>query len=298
MNQLQKEALGTAAVIFTVFVVIFGIISIKYVDEGQRAVKTTFGDVTHEEPIEPGMAFAAPFVHGLHKMDTRAQTITTGDVSGSKTTDEHASQGMMSVKSTNGLNIGMDISVRYRLKEENATDIYESLGTQRQWTSKLVEPTIKSEIRNTASQYTAENVYSDERDEFQTELKQRIMEGDFERHGLVVEQVQLRDVQLPAQVEDSIESAESMKHKVLKKEREIELARKEAERKRVEAKGLRDSEEIATEAFETENAYLQYIWITEGLQKGDPMYVPFNGQGGMEMFKDVDKIPNATQAGN
>lgn len=284
--------IASGAVLAILLVLAFLILTLPlgltFIDEGTVGVKTTFGEVTGEQ-LEPGLHYRLPIVQQIHVMETRTQTVTTSDVA-----EEEVGDGMMSVKSSDGLNIGMDVSVRYRLPDSNATRIYGTLGSQDQFYDRLVEPTIQQSIRDAASRYRAEQVYSETRGDFQDDVSAEMAEQGFNEHGLVVEQVQLRDVQLPDSVEEAIEEQESTERQIQVRQNQIEVEEAEAERKRVEAEGVRDAENIIAEA-DFDDRYLQYLWITEGLEKGDVIYMPFSEEKGLDMFKDIDNIESPYQ---
>jgi len=156
-----------------------------------------------------------------------------------------------------------------------------------------VENQIDSTVRDVASNYTIDELHrSSGRNAFQTQIKSQL-QTEFEPYGLTVTRVNLENINFADSIEEAINSAEAKKYEIKKQEREVEVEEARADARRAEAKGLRDSEQIATEAFSSESAYLQYLFITEALANEEattPMYVPMSNNGGLEMFKDIDNI--------
>lgn len=104
--------------------------------------------------------------------------------------------------------------------------------------------------------------------------------------GINVIEVQIRNIQPPARVIEAIEQKEAVEREVEQKRAELEKEELEAERKRIEAQGIRDSQEIIDETLTP--AYIQYLWITEGIERGDTIYVvPSDGTGQLQLTKEV-----------
>ncbi len=107
----------------------------------------------------------------------------------------------------------------------------------------MVEPQIRSSLREITASYDAKVLYSAERDRLAREVAQKFEELTKDR-GIITEAVLLRKVGLPEVVANAIQEklkreqeAEQMKF-VLQKESQ------EAERKRIEAQGISDFQRI------------------------------------------------------
>src|SRR5262249_41560194 len=145
------------------------------------------------------------------------------------------------VPSQEGLNMDLEASLLYRLDPEKADDLYKTVG--RNYVEIVVEPQIRSAIREITASYDAKALYSSERDKIAREIYEYFNRLTSQR-GVVAEAVLLRKVGLPPVVANAIQEklrreqeAEQMKF-VLQKEQQ------EAERKRVEAQGIADFQRI------------------------------------------------------
>jgi len=280
-----------------VFIVAMLMMSVVTIDQGDRAVVTTFGEVSGE--MEPGLNFRAPIVQGVHTYTVREQLASYG-YEGSNNNELTFKQ--IDAKTAGGPDMSTDIGVRFRLDAENVTDVYTELGSEQQYYKKLVENEFDSVIRNAASGYTVDELHSQEgRESFQDDVYERL-NRKLENYGFTATEISLKNINFADSIEEAINAAEAKQYEIKEQRRAVEVEEARADKRRAEAEGLRDSEQIATEAFESESAYLQYLFITEALaneKATNPIYVPTSRSGGLEMFKDIDNVnPQGTQVAN
>lgn len=250
-------------------VVLFTPFSFHQVPEGNRGVETYFGERINEEPLEPGLHFAWALLQDVKTFSVRVteQNLNT-----------------LSVKTNEGLNVEMDTAIRYRLTKSKVNEVFDNIGTWKK-VKGMVRNSFRTELKNVADHYDDEDLYKDKRTKYAEEVEGEVTE-DLSKYGITVDRVMISNVNLPSSVETRIQEKISAAHKIEEKQRMVKVENKEAERKRVEAEGIRDAQKIINETL-TDN-YLQYYWIKEGLKKGDAMYVPI-GNGGIPIMKDVDK---------
>jgi len=281
----MKAELGIGAVIFVLSLVLMAVVTI---DQGDRAVVTTFGEVSGE--MEPGVNLRIPIVQGVHKYTVREQVAAFGD---QKTATSSLDFNQMDAKTDGGADMQTDIAIGFTLDTDTVRNMYTEVGKEKDYHEKIVENQIDSTVRDVASNYTIDELHrSKGRNSFQKQIKSQL-QTEFEPYGLTVTRVNLENINFADSIEDAINAAEAKQYEIKKQQREVDVEEARADARRAEAKGLRDSERIATEAFESEAAYLQYLFITEALaneKATTPMYVPMNSQGGLEMFKDIDNI--------
>ena len=278
--------------LYTVTVVGFIAISLVMatfitVDEGDRAVVTTWGEASGE--MEPGMNFRVPVMQGVETYTVREQVAAFGDQDAARSSLEF---GRIDAKTDGGADMRTDIAIGFRLQPENVTDVYRDLGTESQYYDRLVNNEIDSVVRDVASDYTIDQLHRNQgRTAFQEDIKTELSEK-FEVYGFEVTRVNLENINFDQSIEDAINSAEAKQYEVEERQRAIEVEEAEAERKRVEAEGVRQAEEEIAQVFQGDDAYLQYLFITEALANEEathPIYVPMD-DGGMDMFKDIDNF--------
>jgi len=102
-----------------------------------------------------------------------------------------------------------------------------------------------------------------------------------------VEQVLLREVELPAQLTTSIEAKKQAEQEALRMQYVLEKEVLEKERKLIEADGIAGANEIIAGSLSRE--YLSWYWI-DNLQNHDSVVYMIPSEGGIPLFKDIDSI--------
>lgn len=235
--------LGLAAMIFSMIVII---------QPGEVGVQILFGSA-QDQVLTEGFHLVNPFVQVV-KMDIRTQEYTM-----SVAHNEGEVQGNDAIEALtkDGLTVQLDVTVWYRLMPSKAVDVYRTVGTD--YVNIIVRPGIRTALRDAATHYNAQEIYSGKRDDFVARSKDR-MDQFVAGKGVVIERVLLRNVALPTKVTDAIEEKLKAEQEAQRMEFVLEKERKEAERKRVEAQGLADAQRIINETLTPR--YLQYLYLT------------------------------------
>jgi regulator of protease activity HflC (stomatin/prohibitin superfamily) len=145
------------------------------------------------------------------------------------------------VLSNDGLEVVIDLTVLYRISPEAAPVIFKQIGVN--YIDKIVRPVTRTRIRDNAVYYDAVALYSTKRNEFQDRIFKNI-EADFKSRGLILEQLLIRNINLPTSVKASIESKINAEQDAQKMTFVLQKEKQEAERKRVEAQGIADYQRI------------------------------------------------------
>jgi len=237
--------------------------SIRVVPAGYAGIVDFFGSVS-----------PAPLKSGIHLVNPLARVFPISV----RTIED---KEVMSVPSKEGLNIQLDLSVLYRLDPDKAVDVYRTIGPR--FRDVILIPQFRAAARGVTVGYESKALYTSEREM----LSQAIfdsLKGMVGERGLVIERVLLRGITLPATVSTAIEQklkaeqeAERMKFVLLKETQE-------AQRKRVEAEGIRDAQSIIDQSL-TEQ-YLQYLWINTLNDNPNVIYVAT--EANMPMFRAIN----------
>ena len=217
---------------------IFGFVtaSIRQIDAGQVGVKSLFGSV-QEGVLESGLSFVNPLV-SITEFNVKTQNYTMSGVhdEGDKSGDD-----AIRVLTADGLEVVIDLTVLYRVMPSEAPKILRQIGVD--YSSTIVRPITRTRIRDNAVYYDAVALYSTKRDEFQGRIFKSI-ESDFKTRGLVLEQLLVRNINLPVSVKQTIESKINAEQESQKMQFVLTKEKQEAERKRVEAQGIADYQRI------------------------------------------------------
>jgi len=243
---------GVVRIIASVMIVI-GILTscIVQVDAGEIGVQTLFGKVQNDV-LNSGLHFINPLVN-VNRIDVRTQNYTMSSVhdEGDKSGDD-----AIRVLTSDGLEVVIDLTVLYRVQANEAPRLVRQTGLD--FKDKIVRPVTRTKIRDNSVYYTAIDLYSTKRDEFQTRIYKTI-EDNFRMRGLELEQLLVRNITLPNRVKAAIEEKINAEQEAQKMMFVLQKERQEAERKRVEAQGIADYQRIINTGL-TENQ-LQYEQI-------------------------------------
>ena len=236
INPLSKFS-GTIRII-GFLVIALGVLSsmFKQIDAGKVGVKSLYGNV-QSDVLESGLHVVNPLLD-ITVFDIQTQNYTMSAIHG-----EGAQEGddAIRVLSNDGLEVIIDLTVLYRVLPGDAPKILKGIGEN--YTDKIVRPITRTRIRDNAVYYDAVALYSTKRNEFQQRIFKSI-EDDFKKRGLVLEQLLIRNINLPTSVKASIESKINAEQDAQKMQFVLQKEKQEAERKRVEAQGIADYQRI------------------------------------------------------
>jgi len=218
---------------------------------GQVGVQSLFGKVS-DQVLNSGLHVINPLVN-VKRFDVRTENYTMSGVA-----DEGNQQGddAIRVLTSDGLELTMDVSVLYRVISNRAPDILRNIGED--YRNVIVRPITRTKIRDNATYYTAIDLYSNKREEFQKKIFDGI-EADFKPRGLELQQLLVRNITLPASIKQAIEEKIQAEQASQKMQFVLQREQQEAERKRVEAQGISDYQRIVSATLTTNQ--LQYEMI-------------------------------------
>lgn len=227
------------------------IASVVQIEPGQVGVQKLFGKVNNNT-LESGLNVINPLVEVV-TFDTKTQNYTMSGVhdEGDKSGDD-----AIRVLSADGLEVIVDLTVLYKVLPTEAPRILKEIGTD--YRNTIVRPICRTKIRDNAVYYDAVALYSIKRDEFQAKIFSTI-EKDFKSRGLILEQLLVRNITLPASVKTTIESKINAEQDAQKMTFVLQKEKQEAERKRVEAQGIADYQKILSTGLSDKQ--LQYEMI-------------------------------------
>jgi len=221
-----------------VLIIILGLFSsmFKQIDAGKVGVKSLYGSV-QSGILESGLHLINPLLD-VTEFDIQTQNYTMSAIR-----EEGAQEGddAIRVLSNDGLEVVIDLTVLYRVSPEAAPKIFKQIGVN--YSDKIVRPVTRTRIRDNAVYYDAVALYSTKRNEFQQRIFSTI-EKDFKSRGLVLEQLLIRNINLPTSVKASIESKINAEQDAQKMTFVLQKEKQEAERKRVEAQGIADYQRV------------------------------------------------------
>ena len=172
---------------------------IRIVPAGNVGVQVLFGKVLTGSTLSEGLNVVNPFI------DLEIMTIRTQAYTMSIAAEEGQRYGDDAITSLTraGLEIAMDLTVWFHLDGTQAAIVFQKIG--KDYVQKIVRPAARTAIRNTTVKYNAVEIYSEKREEVQTEINISLAKLFVER-GIILEKVLLRNIKLPAKVKNAIEA--------------------------------------------------------------------------------------------
>jgi regulator of protease activity HflC (stomatin/prohibitin superfamily) len=229
---------------------------LRIVPPGAVAVQVLFGKVLTGSTLSEGLNIVNPFV------DLEIMTIRTQAYTMSIAVEEGQRYGDDAITSLtkDGLEVAMDLTVWYHLEASEAANVFQKIGAD--YVDKIVRPAARTAIRNTTVKYNAVEIYSEKREEVQTEINTSLAR-DFQERGIVLEKVLLRNIKLPAKVKNAIEAKLEAEQDAQKMEFVLLKEIKEADRKKIEATGIAEAQRIIAQSLigERGRAYLSWKYL-------------------------------------
>jgi regulator of protease activity HflC (stomatin/prohibitin superfamily) len=174
--------------------------SIVVVPSGMGGVRVSQVSGTLPGTLFPGVHFITPLMDSVQTFDLRDHLFTAGIAEEGVRTG--AAKNGLSVQSREGLNIGLSVTVRYRL-DPNRLDYIQAHMPQ-PVDRELVPPVVDSAWRELAPEYTVREIFSTKREEVRSRAA-NIITHKLGADGIVVEEVMLSDIQLPDEYAKGLE---------------------------------------------------------------------------------------------
>jgi regulator of protease activity HflC (stomatin/prohibitin superfamily) len=240
-------------------------LSIVVVPSGMGGVCISDGRGTLPGTLYSGVHFIAPLGEHVQTFDLRDKVFATtmpGEERQKPATakERESRQEAMSVQSKEGLSIGLAIAVRYRLDARRLDYVQSHLPQPMD--TELVAPIVDSAWRELTPNYTVREIFSTKREEVRRLAAEQITKK-LAADGVLVNEVMLRDIQLPPEyakgLEDllekeqkddqmTVETEMQRKHVAIaeleaeaEKVQKVKQAEADAQSKVVEAKGEADA---------------------------------------------------------
>ena len=240
------------------------------VTTGHVGVVTIFGRVTGQTMRE-GIHLVNPLAR-VHELNIKTLEVK-----------EHAS-----VPSKEGLIMGVEASVIYHLDPDRAAEVFRTIG--KEYAEVLLTPTFRSAIRAVTASNTAAALYSDARESIARAIMSDL-QGQVQARGIVIENVLLRDLQLPDTLKQAIEAKQQAQQEAQRMEFVLQREKQESERKRVEAQGIKDFQNIVTEGISEKLLEWKGIEATIELARSNnaKVVVVGNTKAGLPLIFSGDK---------
>jgi prohibitin 1 len=261
---------GITGLLLLIVLTIITVSATSCVRTGHVGVVTVFGRVTGRTMPE-GIHLVNPLSR-VHELDVKTSEIK-----------ERAS-----VPSKEGLIMGVEASVLYHLQPDRAAEVFQTIGSD--YADKLLIPTFRSAIRVVTAANSASSLYSDARESIARHILSD-MQAQLQPRGIVIENVLLRDLQLPETLKHAIEAKQQAQQEAQRMEFVLQREQQESERKRVEAQGIKDFQNVVSEGISDKLLEWKGIEATVELARSANAKVVVVGgaKGGLPLIFSTDR---------
>jgi regulator of protease activity HflC (stomatin/prohibitin superfamily) len=229
------------------------------IPSGRAGVEWTYSGGTIDRTLTEGFHFVSP-LSKVYLVDMR----------------EQQREEDLNVLANNGLDITLSASVLYEPVAGQAYELIKQIGPN--YYDAVVGPYVRSSARRVVGRYGPEEVYSTKREQIEREIRDQVEEKLQGMH-VRVEAILIREVRLPTEVQAAIQTKLREEQRALEMKFVLDRARQEAERKRIEAKGIADYQATISAGLNPKIIEWQGIEATEKLADSPNSKVIIIGSG-------------------
>lgn len=183
---------------------------------------------------------------------------------------------MMNVPSQEGLTVQLEISLLFKLDPEKANEIYKTVGPA--YDEVILKPQFRSVVRGVTAKYEAKALYTASREKLAGAIMDELSKLVGPR-GILIEAAAMRQIVLPAGLTQSIEEKLQAEQESQRMTFVLRKEEQEADRKRIEAKGIRDFQAIVSEGINNQILKWKGIEATEKLANSPNSKIVVIGSG-------------------
>lgn len=202
------------------------------VRQGTVGVKRTVGKIK-EESLPPGARWFNPFLSKVIIVPIRTENLEVN----------------LALPSKEGLNVTADISILYHVEQDKATDVIGTIGED--YENAIILPVFRAAAADVTAKNMAKDMHTGNRLGIENEIKDKMMKILGGR-GFVIEAVLMKSIQLPDGLYQAIEEKLEAEQDAQRMEFVLQKEQQEAERRKIEAKGIRDANQIISEGLTPE----------------------------------------------
>ncbi len=213
--------------------------SCAVIRQGEVGVKRKFGKL-ETQGLGPGMYSVNPFFARMLKTSVQTENLEV----------------QLRLPSKEGLTINSEISILYSVQKDKVPQIFSEIGLDYENTAIL--PVFRSTAADVAANFMAKDMHSGQRSVIEAQIKKR-MEEVLAGRGFIIEQVLMKSIELPTELSRAIERKLEAEQESQRMEFVLDRERREAERRKIEAEGTRDAQQILSQGLSKEIIELRSI---------------------------------------
>lgn len=248
LSELMQKPRVVGYVIGIIVLLVLLAKAIIVVPAGHVGVRELFGRI-YDDTLDSGIHVINPLLK-VHEMSVRTQQIT-----------EDAN-----VPSSEGMNVTVDLTVLFSLDPRKASEVYRTIGLD--YVNVVIVPQLRSVVRGVTAGYEAKALYTAERETLANQMSDHLRPM-LESRGIRLEKVMLRSVKLPELLATAIDKKLEAEQQAEQMKFVLQRESQEAERKRIEAKGINDYNSEVSKSLNDGILKLRGIEATRELAKSE-----------------------------
>lgn len=200
---------------------------------------------------------------------------------------------VVNVLSHNGLTIQVYVSVRYYVDKDKAPMLHQQVGPD--YERKIIIPSTVSSVREVVGEYLPEQLYTTQRYVIQDQLLIEVIE-ETGRIPIIYNNLIVENIKLPELINKAIEAKLDQQQQYLAYQYKIQQAEAEITRKKKEAIGIRQYQNIIAESLSPDLLKWTGIMATLELAKSpnSKVIVVGGGEGGLPIIFNAEGTLNSS----
>ncbi|MCU0335267.1 MAG: prohibitin family protein [Chitinophagaceae bacterium] len=195
-----------------------------------------------------------------------------------------------------GLTVQSEMSILYRIDKNKIPELLRSVGEN--YEQVVISPVFRSVVRDVSARFMAKDLHTAERANIERTI-QADMAKYLEPRGIIIEGVLLKSVKLPRELTVAIEERLRAEQEAFRMQFVLDREKQEAERKKVEAAGIRDAQKIISEGLNPLLIQWRAIEAFKELAKSNNAKVIItDGKSPLLLQPDVEGNPSLTRSRN
>ncbi len=259
MKLLNRQLVTTVALSTAVGAFLLVLLrSLAVIPAGHVGVVDSFGEVS-KQTLKPGINLVNPLAQ-VEKFSTRTKE----------------RKETLEAPSKEGLILTLDVSILHHLDPNKVKHVYQTIGAN--YEEVVLVPQFRSVVRKVTASYNAKALYTSQRQQMSQQIREELSQVVAPR-GIIVEDTPLRKLDLPQKIREAVEQKLLVEQQSQQMEFVLQKERQEAERKRIEARGIADSQQIISQGLTDKLLQLKQIEVTEKLAQSANAKIVVVGAG-------------------
>ena len=247
--------------------------AISVVNPGEVGVKQTLGKLNTQTKSQ-GILAVNPLI--THVVKVRTTTVNR--------------EVTLNLPSKEGLNVKAEISILYHVQPDQVVPILQEVGLD--YERILLLSTFRSTAADVCADHFAKDMHSGKRAEIEQQIKTKMI-AQLKDRGITIEGILLKSISLPDRLYRAIEEKLKAEQEAQQMQFVLDRERKEAERKIIEAEGIKNSQQILKEGITDENIKWKSFVVFQELSKSpNTKIIITDGNTPLIMNPEQSNTPN------